>query len=145
MSANNVGPANNAFWYDAANGTPVALTSANGYKGMTFNGFEVENLTEQSDPFGVAAEEHTPTGKYRVSEIELSGLYDSKANTGPVALFGNRYGEGPGANTRTFTMQLGAANTSVETHLKSFKREASTGELSKFTVVLIPTGTVTEA
>ncbi len=48
----------------------------------TISGLAVENLTQQSNPFGVASEAHTPTGMTKVPDIVLSGFYDDTADVG---------------------------------------------------------------
>jgi hypothetical protein len=129
------------FFYDDAIGSPVDITQ----HVITINDIDVENILEQTDPFGVAAEEHTPSGKYRVAPIEIGGLFETAAG-GPDELFADRQGEGPTAVTRTFRIVwITGRESAVETHLGMYKRTPNRENgLTRYSVTLQPTGTITE-
>lgn len=127
--------------YDNSGGTPVDITQFV----MTINDYDVESLTEEVHTFGDAWEENKPIGLARVAPIELGGLYDDVATTGPDALFAGRAPETPASITRTLTITWRAGKTtSVETYLSMYKRAADRNALTKYTVRLQPTGAVTE-
>lgn len=116
---------------------------------LTINEVDIESLSEEIHSFGMTFESFKPIGIARISQIELSGLYDDTAagspNMGPDALFANRAPETPASVTRTLkiTWRTGKT-TSVETYLSHYKRQADRNALTKYTAILLPFGTVTE-
>ena len=46
----------------------------------TIGNISVESITEQTNPFGVASEQHTPVGLAKTSDIPLGGFFDDAAN-----------------------------------------------------------------
>lgn len=133
-------PAGMEFWYDDAAGTPVEITD---YV-MSINDIDVENISEESNPFGVVWKEHKLVGLGQMPIIEIGGLYETIAN-GPQALFGGRVPEGPAVAKRTFKIVwLTGYTTSVETNLLTYRRSPDRNGLTKYTVRLEPSGAVTE-
>lgn len=127
--------------YDNAGATLVDITQ----HVLTINDIEVESLIEEKHSFGDSWEEHLPIGIGRMAPVELSGLYDDTAATGPDSLFANRVPETPASATRTLKITLvGTKTVSVETYLVSYKRSPDRGALTKYTARLQPTGAVTE-
>lgn len=45
----------------------------------SISGMAIEAITEQTNPFGVTHEGHTPTGMTKLPDIVLSGLFDTAA------------------------------------------------------------------
>jgi hypothetical protein len=139
-----------------ANSTPAGIkieydTSTGGLQDITqyvlsINDVDVESMTEEVHTFGDSWEEHLPIGVGKMGPIELSGLYES-STSGPNGLFGGRAPETPSSSTRTLAITwIATANkTSVETYLGMYKRSADRNALTKYTVRLQPTGTVTES
>jgi hypothetical protein len=139
-----------------ANSTPAGLkieydTSTGGLQDITqyiqtINEIDVESLTEETHTFGDSWEEHLPIGIGKMAPIELGGLYES-STSGINGLFGGRAPETPSSSTRTIkvTWIATANNTSVETYLKNYKRAADRNAITRFSVTLQPTGTVTES
>lgn len=135
------GPSSITVEYDNSGGTPVDITA---YV-LTINDVEVEELSEEVHPFGEQWESNMPVGVGRISDIELGGLFDDTATTGPDALFAGRIPEGPAATTRTLTITWGGSKTtSVETYLTKYARQADRAAITRYTVTLKPTGAVTE-
>jgi len=136
-------PSGIVIQYDNGGGTPVDITQ---YV-LTLNDIDVESLVEEKHSFGDAWEESLPIGLARMAPVEISGLYDDTAASGPDALFAGRAPEVPGtATTRTLTITWrGSKTTSVETYLLLYKRSADRNNLTKYTARLQPTGAVTEA
>ena len=109
------------------------------------SGVEVEALLEESHSFGDAWFESLATGVRKGSDIELSGFFDDASSTGPDAIF-NDVADGPADSTRTITITWGGSKTtSCETIISKYTRTAVRNELTKFSVTLTPTGTITEA
>ena len=53
----------------------------------SIGGLSIESITQQSNPFGVASEEHTPIGITKVADIAISGFFDDTASVGPHVVF----------------------------------------------------------
>ena len=68
---------------DAPGGTPRVITP---YV-TTIGGLSVESITEQTNPFGVATEQHTPVGITKVADIAIGGFFDEVATVGPHVIF----------------------------------------------------------
>jgi len=109
---------------------------------LELNGIDIEGLMAESHSFGDAWFEALWTGIRKMAEIVLKGFYDDTATTGPDAIF-NAVGN---LNvTRTFKVTWGSTKTtSVETYIKNYRRLPTRGEISKYEVVLVPTGAPTE-
>lgn len=136
-------PAGMKIEYDNAGGTLVDLTQYI----LTINDVDVEQVLEEKHTFGDSWEEFLPVGIGKVGPIELGGLFDDTATTGPDALFANRIPENPTTATRTLKVTWIAAgkNTTVETYLISYNRSADRNGLTKYKAKLQPTGAVAEA
>lgn len=68
---------------DAPGGTPRIITP---YV-TEIGGLGVESITEQTNPFGVTTESHTPVGITKVADIPISGFFDETATVGPHVVF----------------------------------------------------------
>lgn len=126
--------------FDNSGGTPVNMTA---YV-LTFNGMDIEGVTEDSTPFGVTWREFLAAGMRGITEITLGGMYDDTATTGPDVIF-NAPASAPSTATRTLTVTWGGTKTtSAETFIRSYRRRPAVGTITKYEVALQPTGTVTE-
>jgi len=135
------GPAVVKVWYDNSGGTPVDITQ---YV-LSINDIEIESMTEEKHPLGTAWDESLPIGVAKMNDIEISGLFDDAATTGPDALLAGRAPEAPTAGTRTLKIEWNASkSTAVETYLMSYARAADRNGLTKYKVKLKPSGGVTE-
>lgn len=127
--------------FDNSGGTPVNMSDYI----LTINGVDIEAILEESHSFGKSWREFLATGIRQVGEITLGGFYDDTASSGPDAIF-NAVASGPSAGTRTLQVVYGGGkSTSVECVIKAYNRRPVRGELTKFEVVLAPSGQVTEA
>lgn len=68
---------------DAPGGTPRIITP---YV-MTIGGLAIETITQQTNPFGVTSEEHTPIGITKTADIPIGGIFDDTAVVGPHVVF----------------------------------------------------------
>lgn len=126
---------------DDSGGTPQDITQ---YV-QTINGIEVEALTEESHPFGVAWVAALATGLKKMADVVIGGLYDDTITTGPDALL-NALPAGPATPTRTLEITYGGTKkTTVEVIIAKYVRTAVRGSLHRYEATLRPTGTVTEA
>ena len=138
----NYGPADITINYDNVGGSPVDISA----HVLTINDVDVENITEEVRPFGAAWDTHLAIGVGRLPVIELGGVYDDTASTGPDALFAGRVPEGPATAARTLTVTWGSTKTTgVETILLTYRRTADKNGLTRWLARLQPTGAVTEA
>jgi hypothetical protein len=136
-----IGPASITIEYDNSGGTLVDISQ----HVLTINDVDVESLTEEVHTFGDSWEESLGIGVGRMAPVEISGLFDDTASTGPDALFKRSSPEGPASTSRTLKITWGTNTTSVETWVASYRRTADRGALTRYTARLQPTGTVTEA
>lgn len=126
--------------FDDSSGVPQNMSNHI----RTFNGVRVEAIVEESHAFGDAWFESLASGLRRMQDVELGGNYDDTAATGPDVIF-NAVFSAPGDATRTFKVTWGGTKTTtVETLIMAYERQATVGELTNFTVVLRPSGAVTE-
>jgi len=138
----NYGPADLTIEYDNAAGTLVDITA----HVLSLNDVDVENITEEVRPFGASWDKHLPIGVGRMPVIELGGVFDDTAATGPDALFAGRVPETPATTTRSLKFTWGGSKTTtVETHLLTYRRTVDKNGLTRWLARLQPTGTVTEA
>lgn len=68
---------------DAPGGTPRIITP---YV-TSIGGIGLESITEQTNPFGVTSEQHTPVGLDKTADIDIQGFFDDTAAVGPKAVF----------------------------------------------------------
>lgn len=122
--------------FDNAGGEPVDMSAYID----TISAFDPEMGVVQTDGFGEAWEAYTSTGYSKLSEITLGGSFDNTATTGPHAIFNAR-----GA-TRSLTItwdgSTAAVTDTVETIITKYSKIPTRGELTRFEVVLRPTGAV---
>lgn len=136
----NYGPDDVSLSFDNAGGTPVVMTDYI----LTINGIEIEAAMEETTTFGLAWKTSKATGIRMVGDITITGNYDDTATTGPDVIF-NAVVSGPSVASRTLLLGYGSTKTSsVETWIKKYSRKVGK-ILTKYEVVLEPTGAVTEA
>lgn len=78
------GPSEIAITFeDAPGGTARTITP---YV-TSIGGLAVESITEQTNPFGVTSEQHTPVNLERTPDIPIGGFFDDTATVGPHVVF----------------------------------------------------------
>lgn len=109
-----------------------------------FDGVKIERLMEEgSHSFGDSWFEALQSGMRRAHPVKLGGFYDDAASTGPDAIFVT---SATHAVTRTFKVTWGGSKTTtVEVWITEYDRKPERGKLTRFEVMLLPTGAVTEA
>lgn len=111
---------------------------------LTINDVSIEAVMEESQSFGDAWRESLATGVRFMADINLGGLYDDTAATGPDVVF-KGVASSPTEATRTFEITYGGTKTtSVETLIQKYSRKPDRNGLTKYDVTLRPTGAVTE-
>ena len=109
-----------------------------------FSGLEILADLVESHTFGDAWVEQSYTGFKRVGDITLSGFYDDVAASGPHAIFGQSSDLGA---ERVMKINLGTTNAypKFDFLVASYKRMPTRGELTRYEVVIKPTGALTVA
>lgn len=134
----NYGPADFVLTYDGTDLTQYV---------MTINDVTVEQALEEVHSFGDQWDEYLVVGVGKMGAIEIGGIYDDTAVSGPNAKFANRVGtEGPATAAKTLVITWGGAKTTtVSTQLVSYSRKSDRNALTRWVAKLQPVGAVTEA
>ncbi len=120
---------------DNSGGTPVQMESFVDEQST----LDIEAISEESTTFGVSFTESLYTGIQRAGGLTLSGFFDDTATTGPDAIF-NSLGD-----TRTVTITWGGSKTtSFEAIIMNYTRTPTRNQSTRYSVILMPTGTITE-
>jgi hypothetical protein len=107
---------------------------------QTIGGLKIEQITEQSNPFGVAYEAHTPVGVQKFNDVEIGGIWDTSATTGPHVVFGTT-DDDPQDATRSFRVIPGdSKQLNVEVRLVSFELVLTGGRLTGYKAVVRQAG-----
>ena len=107
------------------------------------NGLDIEAITEESTAFGDTWMKNLAVGVSKGADVSLGGYYDDTATTGPDAIF-NALPAGPATATRTLTITFATDKTfSCEVIIVKYTRTLAFNALTKFTVLLRPSGTIT--
>lgn len=123
------GPTTVAIQIDDAPGG--SLTDISAYV-TSIGGIKVEQITEQTNPFGVAYEAHTPVGVQRVPDITLEGFYDNTASTGPHAVL-STVDDGVSDATRSFSFTPDGGKTfTMESRVVDYEVVAQLGALTRY-------------
>jgi len=105
-------------------------------------GVKIENLTQETHPFGAAWFEHTPTGMRRVPAIAIKGLFDTTAVSGPHVVLNPTTADcQPSALTRTLEITYGDGKKfTVETRLVDYEVLAKNAALTEYAATVQGTG-----
>ncbi len=133
----NYGPADFKITYDSTDITQYV---------MTINDVSVEQAVEEVHSLGDAWEEYLNVGVGKIGAIELGGLYDDTASTGPDALFKITTPAGPATAGKVLVITWGGSKTTTVTVFKTkYTRKADRNGITKYTATLQPSGQPTEA
>lgn len=131
------GSASVTIQYDAAPGGTLTNMTAHI---LTIGGVKKEALTEETSPFGTVNEAHTPTGKTRVPDISIEGLFDTTVTTGPHVVFGTP-DDDPQDATRTLQIVFGDTKTfTMETRLVDYEVVAQNGAITRYRATIRQAG-----
>ncbi len=107
---------------------------------LTIGAIEIEQITEENSPFGQAYESHTPVGKQRFPDVEITGNFDTTATTGPHVVFGAPDSD-PNGTTRTLTITPGDSKSmTVETRLVKYSLILTDGKLTGYKALVRQAG-----
>ena len=118
---------------DAPGGTPTVITQ---YV-MTLGGLKIENITQQTNPFGSTAESHTPVGVEKTPDIPMSGFHDDAAN-GPHDVLKLQAADKSPASVGRVLVVLAAtgATFTITVHLVSYEILGKNGALTEYACLL---------
>ncbi len=98
---------------------------------------DIEATMEEFIAYGANWPAQIATGIKKAADINLGGMFDDTATTGPDAIL-NAVGD-----TREVTITWGGSNASTfDAVIKSYSRKGSNGGMTRFEAVLTPTGAV---
>jgi hypothetical protein len=128
--------------YDNSGGTLTDITA----HVLEISSLDVEIVLEDSHSFGKSWAEALAVGLRKLADVTVMGFYDDAVSPAPDAIFQAAIPTGPSSATKTLKITFGGTKTlTVETVLAKYRRMPKRGEITKYEVVLRPTGTVTEA
>lgn len=104
----------------------------------TIGGLKIENLTQQTNPFGTGNESHTPTGMERTPDITISGFFDDTATVGPHVVLKPAAGDKSPASVGRILTVLAAtgATFTITVHLVSYEVMNKNGGLTEYAAVV---------
>jgi hypothetical protein len=119
---------------DAPGGTPRVITP---YV-LTIGGLKIENITQQSNPFGTGVESHTPTGMEKTPDIAISGLFDDAATVGPHVVLKPAAGDKSPASVGRVLVIVAAtgATFTITVHLVSYEVMNKNGNLTEYAALV---------
>ena len=107
---------------------------------LSIGGIEIEQITEQTNPFGSDHEHHTPVGVQRVADIDIEGLEDDTPTTGTVAVLGTP-DDSPADATRTLRITPAAGRVfTIETRLAKAATNLANQALNRYRATIRQAG-----
>ncbi len=105
---------------------------------QSISGIAVENITQQTNPFGTASEAHTPTGITKTPDIVLTGFYDDTATHGSWTVMKPAAADyAVGSTGRTLVVTAVTGNTfTITVHLVRMTVLCKIGGLVEYECVL---------
>jgi hypothetical protein len=104
----------------------------------TFNGIDVENLTQEVHGFGETWVKNLWTGMSKVNDITFEGFYSDTTNT-PAQLYAR------GALRSLRVTWGGGKTTTTDVIMSKFSRDPKLGELTHYKMVLKPASDLVDA
>jgi len=105
-------------------------------------GLKIENLTQQTNPFGSTAEAHSPTGVAKSADVTLGGFLDDTALVGSsVVLKVSAADRAVGSVGRILIVTIATGQVyTITVHNVSHDVIAKNGALTEYANVLRPAG-----
>lgn len=108
----------------------------------TLGGVKLEAIQQQTNPFGVAWRQHTPTGVSQVPPITFQGFFDDTATVGPHVVF-IAPDDSPADLERTCVIVYGNSKTAtMEGRLVSYEVLGKNENLTEYAAVYQPNSLV---
>lgn len=104
----------------------------------TIGGLSIESITQQSNPFGVSTESHTPIGLTKVADIPIGGFFDDNALTGPHVVFQIAAGDiSPASVGRVLVILAATGKTfTITVHLVKYEVGLKRDGLTEYTATV---------
>ncbi len=104
----------------------------------TIGGLAIEHLTQQTNPFGVAYQSHTPTGVEMTPDIPVSGFFDDTATVGPhVVLKPAAADKAPASVGRVLVIVAATGATfTIAVHLVKYEVLNKSGNLTEYAALV---------
>ena len=108
----------------------------------TIGGLKIENLTQQTNPFGTTSEAHTPTGMSKTPDIAIEGFLDDTALVGSgVVLKVSAADRAVGSVGRILIVTIATGQVfTITVHLVSYEVVAKNGALTEYKTVVRQAG-----
>lgn len=105
----------------------------------TLGGLKIEQITQQTNPFGATTEQITPVGLTKSIQIPISGFFDDTATVGPHVVFGTTSGT-VASSTRTLAVVMGGGTFTIEGHITSYEVMPKNGALTEYAAMFTSSG-----
>ena len=108
----------------------------------SISGLAIEAITQQTNPFGAASEQHTPTGLVKTPDIVLSGFFDDTADVGSWTVLKQVAGDIAPSSVGRILVILAAtgATFTITVHLVKTEITNKTGGLTEYATTLRQAG-----
>jgi hypothetical protein len=120
---------------DDSSGTPRIITP---YV-QSIGGLKIEQITQQTNPFGATTEAITPVGLSKSITIPISGFFDDTATVGPHVVFGTTSST-VAAVTRTLVVVTGGGTFTIEGHIPAYEVMPKNGNLTEYAATFVSSG-----
>jgi len=108
----------------------------------TIGGLKIENLTQQTNPFGTTSEAHSPTGMSKTPDMAIEGFLDDTALVGSAVVLKVAAADravGSVGRVLIVTIATGQVFT-ITVHLVSYEVVAKNGALTEYKCVVRQAG-----
>jgi hypothetical protein len=117
----------------APGGPPVDITAFV----TSIGGLKVENITQQTNPFGSSSESHTPVGVDKTPDIAISGFHDDVADGPHTVLKLTPADKSPASVGRVLTVLAATGATfTITVHLVSYEVLAKNNALTEYAALV---------
>jgi len=108
----------------------------------SISGLAIEAITQQTNPFGAASEQHTPTGSVKTPDIVLSGFFDDTADVGSWTVLKQVAGDIAPSSVGRILVILAAtgATFTITVHLVKTEVLNKNGNLTEYATTLRQAG-----
>lgn len=116
---------------DDSGGSPQTITP---YVN-TIGGLKIEEITQEINPFGGAAEKPNPVGVYKSITIPVGGFLDDTATSGPHVVF-KTISSTVAASSRTLVVATGGGTYTVECIVTGYEVMPKANGLTEYVATL---------
>jgi hypothetical protein len=118
---------------DEPGGTPVDITEFV----TSIGAISIESITEQTNPFGVDSEEHTPVGLAKSADIPIGGYFDDAVDSAHSIFQIKAADRSPASAGRLLTILVATGRTfTVTVHIVKYDVLPERQGLTKFAAIV---------